>query len=115
MSKQLGPLEIFCDAPPFCVVQECQRFEFHSPLDVCWLPVTQFLVNEESFLDGFPWTLFFGKRQPKTTACGCGASLPVLETYIFPLASGQVVAYRLGQCRRCWTMFWEEVTHDYVD
>lgn len=115
MSKRLGLLEIVCDAPPYGVVQECQRLGFRSPLDVCWLHVSHFFEREGGFLDNFSWMSFFGLHQPKKTTCGCGTPLPLLETHVFSLASGQIVAYRLGQCPRCGTIVWEDVTPNYVD
>jgi hypothetical protein len=108
MSEQLGPLEILCEAPPYSVVDDCQWLGFQAPLDVCWREMSHFHREEGGLLDTFYRMLFFGKRHSKKATCRCGEPLPVLKTYTFWLAADIVVAYRLGQCRRCRTIFWEE-------
>ena len=112
MSKQMGPLEILCDAPPYSVVDDCQWLGFQTPLDVCWRQMSHFLTEEGGLLDNFCWKLFFGKHRPRKTTCHCGELLPVLKTYTFWLAADNVIAYRLAQCPHCRTMFWEDATHD---
>ena len=44
----------------------------------------------------------------KGQACSCHEPLPVLDWYTFTFSSGQVACFRLGQCRRCRAIYWEE-------
>jgi hypothetical protein len=111
MSSRLGPIRIDCDAPPDLVVQKCERLGFESPLDVRWCRLSHF-VNRPGEAGGDLllrlWQWLFRKDQPKPTTCSCGRPLPVLQRYAVTLPSGEVADYLLGQCRRCWTIFWEE-------
>lgn len=111
MSSQLGPLEFTCDAPPYLVIQACQRLGFQTPLDVRWCRLSQFLLadDERAALHGyhaFDWLV--GKELSSAPHCSCGEPLPVLEGYTFTFLSGKSTDYHMGQCRRCRTMFWEE-------
>jgi len=36
VSTRLGPILIDCDAPPYAIVQACERRGLRSPLDVRW-------------------------------------------------------------------------------
>ncbi len=55
------------------------------------------------------WKALLGMSKCKATNCSCGADLPVLEKYTFTFSSFRQVHYLLGQCRRCRTIFGEEV------
>ncbi len=111
MSSQLGPIEIMCDAPPYLVVQACERLGFRSPLDVGWLRFSHFLAEHRDrggLLDIPPWTWIFGKHESKGKSCACGGSLPTLEAYSFTFVSHRVADYWLAQCPRCGTIFWDQ-------
>jgi hypothetical protein len=106
MASQLGPIEICCDAPPYVIVQACQKLGFQVPLDVRWLRTSHFLNDGAS---GLPfWNLFFTKGPSEKKICTCGEQLPVLENFAFTFSRGKVLSYNLGQCRKCRTIFWEE-------
>ncbi len=104
MSEQLGPLEVNCDAPLYHVVEACERLGFHAPLDVRWCRVSHFLAARGNTFSRW----FFGKGQPEGWTCNCGRSLPPLEPCTFTFASERKAVYYLGQCRKCWTIYWEE-------
>jgi hypothetical protein len=111
MSNRLGPIEIQCDAPPYGIVRACRRLGVRAPEDVRWFRVGQVPVRPLRWTEVLrqPWKLFLGgTTQPDAGSCPCGADLPRLERCTFTLASGKTKAYRIGQCRRCQTIFWEE-------
>jgi len=111
MFTSLGPMDIEWDAPPYSVAEACGKLGFQSPLDVRWCRTSHFLGGRRKPGSGFHpllW-LFGGSQHPKTT-CTCGQPLPIMEHYICTFESQKEGHYLLGQCRRCRTMFWEEVS-----
>jgi hypothetical protein len=109
MSNQLGPIDVLCDAPPYYIVQACNRIGFHSPEDVGWCRLSNYLGHRPGWRQFIPpWNAFVGHHQAADKTCVCGQFLPQLETYTFTLITGKDIAYVLGQCRRCHTVFWED-------
>ncbi|MBV9125856.1 MAG: hypothetical protein JO112_21100 [Planctomycetes bacterium] len=111
MAKQLGPLEVTCDAPPYPIVRACCKLGIQTPEDVRWSRMGQFL-NEHA---GWPktlsmdsWRLLLEINPPGVPTCSCGQKLPLLEKCTFTFLSGNEVSYLMGQCSRCRTVFWEE-------
>jgi hypothetical protein len=104
MSSGLGPIEIDCEAPPYPIVRECRRLGLQTPEDVRW--------SRLSRRPGQPpgWcALFFPHAGPAgAPRCACGQDLPPLTRYTFVMATGYQLSYRIGQCRRCRTISWEE-------
>ena len=45
MSSKLGPLEVVCDAPPYCIVRACHLIGLRKPEDVRWLRLGSFLKD----------------------------------------------------------------------
>jgi hypothetical protein len=107
-------MEINCDAPPYPVVQACQRLGIRSPEDVRWRRLSQVFAGEGSqrtAAHNALWKLFFGWGQPAIAGgrtCTCGQKLPELGKFTFTYRSGKEATYLLGQCRRCLTIFWDE-------
>jgi hypothetical protein len=95
-----------CDAPPYQVVKACEELSFHSPLDVRWCRMSEFLVAPDAGPGMLEWLL--GRSRPSEKRCSCGKQLPRLELYTFTFASGRKAIYFLGQCRRCHTTYWEK-------
>jgi hypothetical protein len=111
MSGRLGPMEIGCDAPPYPVVRACEGLGFQSPLDVRWCRLSRARngrLEPGGGLGLHLWEWLFGTGLPREATCACGQPLPALDKYTFTFASDKVADYRLGQCRRCRAMFWEE-------
>ena len=109
MADTLHPLDIRCDAPPFPVVGACRRLGFRSPLDVRWCRLSHFLAARSSRPSAPPGAQVLDtKPAQEETTCTCGEPLPKLEEYAITFVLERVADYRLGQCRRCGTMFWEE-------
>lgn len=111
MNSHLGPVEIECDAPPYAVVQACTVLGFRQPLDVRWRPARErkpYRCPEGHGLGRRLWEALLGRGRGRHLACPCGQGLPPLGRYEFTLRWGREVEYRLGQCPRCATMFWEE-------
>jgi len=106
-------LEISCDAPPYVVVSACARHGFQSPLDVRWCRIDKVLKREEQSkgILGLPiWKWLFGQdNNNERHTCICGSPVPELKRYRFPFLAAQEDHYLLAQCRRCRTMFWDEV------
>ncbi len=110
MSGRLETIEIRCDAPPYAIVHVCERVGFRTPLDVRWCRMSEFLKRDDGPWARLAraWKRFLGIKQRKPGTCTCGEPLPQLERYQFWTFAGKEAEYRLGQCRRCRTMFWEE-------
>ena len=108
MAGTLHPLESRCDAPPFPVVRACQRPGFRSPLDVRWCRLSHFLAARSSRPSTPAGAQVFDTKPTRETTCTCDEPLPKLEQYAITFVLEKVADYRLGQCRRCGTMFWEE-------
>jgi hypothetical protein len=111
MAKQLGPLEISCDAPPFSVVTACRRVGFQEPEDVRWSRLSQMwgaAPEEWEALKRRPWQLVLRMAAPDVKKCRCGQKLPELDRYTFTFLTGQESSYLLGQCPRCRTVYWED-------
>jgi hypothetical protein len=104
------PIDIECDAPLYFFVEACGKLGFQSPLDVRWCRTSHLPGGKRGPSGGFhPLRWLFGGRKPKTT-CTCGQPLPKMKICICTYESGQEGHYLLGQCRRCRTMYWEEVS-----
>ena len=110
MSSRLGPIDIDCDAPAYAIVRACESLGFHSPLDVRWLRRSRLESRDaappELFGSG-GLNEFFGLGPGAGKACGCGALLPELESCAFQFRDGSQVVYRIGQCPRCRTIYWD--------
>jgi len=112
MANQMGPMEIHCDAPPYSIVRACRKIGMLDPEDVAWYRFRSFLSGQYSGSDPLksqPWKLLFGVSQSDERKCVCGHRLPLLEEYTFTFLTGREARYRLGQCSRCRTMFWDQV------
>jgi hypothetical protein len=49
-----------------------------------------------------------GILPPAGKSCVCGGPLPLVGKSTFTFNTGREVAYRLGQCPRCVTIFWDD-------
>jgi len=110
MFNQLGPLEVVCDAPEYCIVRACLGLGFQAPEDVRWCRMSDSLKtssaqHESATLQS--WKLFWGISRRESQECQCGQELPELERYVFQLRSGSERSYWLGQCPRCHAIYWE--------
>ncbi len=110
MSESLGPIEICCDAPDYAVVRGCRLLGFHRPADVRWCRLRDFRserpAQSQAPLLGFLFSAF-GKRIPEQLCC-CGGPLPILREVCMTFNTGFQAFYRMGQCPRCHTIFWDE-------
>jgi hypothetical protein len=103
-------VEVFCDAPNDDVIHACEDLGFHSPWDVRWMHRCEMRNRpEKGGLFGlFRWLVSFWLAQPPDPACTCGQRLPRKSWYrIAQLRRGQLKTYKLGQCPRCFTIFWQ--------
>jgi hypothetical protein len=105
MASQLGPIEVSCDAPPYAIVEACEKLAFQKPLDVRWFRMRHFL----GMIGPRVWNMFFTRGTEKKN-CTCGMPLPMMENYLFTFSRGDVLSFDLGQCQKCHTIFWEEGT-----
>jgi hypothetical protein len=107
----LGPLEIVCDAPPYSIIQACQRIGIKTPEDVRWCRMTHFCYGDTAEDDPLrvqAWKLFLGMGRAGKAACNCGQKLPSLEKCTFTFLTGRELSYYIGQCPRCRTVYWDE-------
>jgi hypothetical protein len=106
MSKQLGPIEIIRDSPPYPIVRACTQLGFVRPEDVRWCRLSQFLADQAGWRElcrTLPWDVLLVNR-----SCSCGDRLPRLRRCLFSASTGESFTYLLGQCARCRAIFWEE-------
>ncbi len=111
MSSKLGPLEVVCDAPPYCIVRACHLIGLRKPEDVRWLRLSSVVKPRhegEQAAPSFFQKLLWSSGRVKDVTCTCGQQLPALEKYVFTLLHHGDLYYLLGQCPRCHTVFWEE-------
>jgi hypothetical protein len=111
MANRLGPIDVFCDSPPYSIVRACSRVGIKSPEDVRWLRMSHYLTHHVGWRDILkhqPWKVLLGMSEPeRQKVCNCRQKLPVLEKYTFTLITGNEVSYLIGQCGRCRTVYWE--------
>jgi hypothetical protein len=109
MQKQLGPIEIACDAPSYGIVRSCTELGFENPLDVRWLRLDHVIGGRDPSKQRavHAWTAALRLIRPTEPTCSCGQALPLVERCTFILRSGIQVDYLLGQCQRCKTIFWQ--------
>jgi hypothetical protein len=104
MSGWLGPIEIDCDAPPYPIVRECRRLGLQTPEDVRWARLTR----RPGRPPGWCALLLPHAEAAGESRCACGQPLPPLTRYTFVMNTGHRASYRIGQCRRCLTISWDE-------
>ncbi len=110
MSKQLGPIEVCCDAPPYWVVRACRDLGVRTPEDVRWLRLSPFVRRNRAAghnVVSFVVRLFRGPAPRLGDGCTCGARLPELNVSLVVVDGVEPNGYRLGQCPQCRTVFWE--------
>lgn len=100
MSKELGPLEVVCDAPPYPIVKACGGLGFLFAQDVRWCRADRRGLQRSPVL--IPWA------RGRAPSCSCGQPVPALESYTFTFVSGGQAQYYLGQCGRCRTIYWDK-------
>lgn len=106
MPDHLGPPSFWCDAPPLVVVEACRKIGFRTPLDVRWCRLRNFLRGRSTDPTAPPESP--GKAPQPPATCTCREPFPVLDKYAVTFVFQGVADYRLGQCRGCGTIFWEE-------
>jgi hypothetical protein len=112
MAKQLGPIDVRCDAPDYRIVRACEDFGFVTPLDVRWCRVSH-LPPSSLEVDRFdapqPDPTVHNSSQPRVKQCLCGHSLPSLDWYSFITSRGICLTFLLSQCHKCRSIYWEEI------
>jgi hypothetical protein len=109
MPQSLGPIEVYCDAPPYPIIQACNRIGLHRPEDVRWCRMSHLLDGQDDqgeAVGSHGWRMLLGNKP--SSSCDCGHPLPVLEKCTFTFITGREVSYLIGQCPRCHAVFWED-------
>lgn len=108
IEQDLGPIEIVCDAPPYHVVRACNLIGLESPEDVCWRRLDHHEARGgwRKLLDSCQRLL--GVRSSTDSRCACNEEMPELNCFSFTFVMNRTLTYRLGQCPRCRTVFWED-------
>jgi hypothetical protein len=114
MQSHLGPIDIVCDAPPYSIIQACNRIGIQRPEDVRWCRMSHYLSGEDGRKDSLhfaPWkTMFSATSKASRLNCACGHALPILEKCTFTFITGREASYFIGQCKRCLRIYWDETT-----
>jgi hypothetical protein len=103
-------IELTCDCPSYSIVKASRLIGLQHPEDVRWCRSShhgRVRPSLRCFLR-HPWKVLRLMCAGDKAGCHCGRNLPLLEEYLFQLASGRQVRYRLGQCFRCRTVYWED-------
>jgi hypothetical protein len=103
-------LEIYCDAPAYAIVQAARMIGMRTPEDIRWYRLSNFIKDCKNRLELFDfrtWKNLLGRNEAQITTCSCGHHLPRLEKYTFTYSTGREVEHVMGQCPRCWTIYWE--------
>jgi len=100
-----------CDAPPYPIVTGCRLIGLTRPEDVRWCR-TQ-VPSESQVRKLLQFVTGTRKRQAPPgsggeIACPCGHPLVCIHKYQFTFDTGHQACYRLGQCKRCLTIFWND-------
>ena len=110
MAKLLGPIELDCDAPDYSVVQACRVLGLHSPEDVCWRRIRNFIVRSSGARLLFDlWKRLRLWNIPASSVCACGQTFPELQKVAFTFNTGEKEIYLLGQCSHCHAVYWENL------
>jgi hypothetical protein len=110
VSKQLGPIEVCCDAPPYRIVRTSRDLGIRRPEDVRWLRLSAFQSRTPAPARGvvaLVVRLFRGAPVHSGLNCTCGAAVPELSTSLVLIEGSESGSFRLGQCPRCRTVFWD--------
>lgn len=111
-SNRSKTLDIECDAPPYAIVRACHKVGFLAPEDVRWCSKSKALKpppKQRSGLLAQAFKAIFRWTAPRRAGCICRCQLPKLDKYTFTFACGTEKHLLLGQCRRCLTIFWNEL------
>jgi hypothetical protein len=101
--------QLECDAPPYSIISGCRLIGFQRPEDVRWCRARFALPSPLRRLVRFVrggTQAPLGPGRPKDLVCACGVVVYCCK-YQFTFNTGQRVCYRLGQCRRCSAIHWE--------
>jgi hypothetical protein len=113
VAEQPGPLEICCDAPSYWIVRACRDLGIRTPEDVRWLRLSAFKRRAPApapgGVAGFVAGLFGRAGAPPGAGCTCGARLPEPSASLIVVDAGEALGFRIGQCPRCRTVFWDAV------
>jgi hypothetical protein len=110
MSVQSGHVPVSCDAPPYPIVEGCHLIGLTRPEDVRWRRVSELFALRGGWvlrLLARVWASVRGERGPLELHCSCGQPLLCVLKYMFIFDSGHRKCYRIGQCDRCRTIYWE--------
>jgi hypothetical protein len=111
MSRDLGPLEVVCDAPPYGVVRASRALGIEAPEDVRWCETERYL-RERSYdhaaWRGEGWNELVERLGPRVLACPCGRRLPAVLGYRCAGGADASGLYYLGQCVRCKRVYWHK-------
>lgn len=107
--KELGPLKINCDAPPYWIVQTSSEIGMRTPEDVRWCRLSNLIKerarnNSPGFVLSFFWP---SSSAAGRLSCVCRGTLPILEECIFTYPGEGEWTVLLGQCPHCRTIIWE--------
>jgi hypothetical protein len=111
MPQSLGPIDVYCDAPPYPIIQACNRIGLHRPEDVRWCRMSHLMSKHDGrgeSIGHHGWRVLLGTGKSGPMGCDCGQPLPGLEKCTFTFITGREVSYMMGQCTRCHAVFWED-------
>jgi hypothetical protein len=111
MAAEPELFEVHCDAPPYSVVTGCRLVGFARPEDVRWCRVGSVApgpVRRLFHLVSGTIDVGSSSSSKKDVLCPCGQPFVCLHKFQFTFNTGQQRCYRLGQCGRCQTIYWDD-------
>lgn len=110
-------LSVECDTPPDYIMEACEvpsRVGLYRAKDVRWSNLGRFRKqmrtrnNPIVRMLEIVLSVISGKIKDNRI-CGCGRELPCMFSFTFTLApENRKVVYRIGQCLRCHSIYWED-------
>jgi hypothetical protein len=111
MARELQPLEIICDAPPYSIVKACRHIGLESPEDVRWCHALHYIElhgYRPAVRNRSGWNELLALLGPQSMKCSCGGKVPPLSDFHVLSGNADSGLYHFGQCRRCKTIYWEK-------
>jgi hypothetical protein len=100
------------DLPPASIVEACERIGLLKSKGVRWSKVSRLLSNRNRWFTHLLTRLMAARPSPgagrcQEVVCTCGEQYVLLIKYRFTLDTGARIDYRIGQCKRCQTIHWD--------
>jgi len=108
-----GTIDLECDSPPYRVVEACSELGLREPLDVPWWRLSRYREDRgrpTGLIRRLVRSLLFTDDSADRLRCRCGKPVPELDCYTFTFVNERQASYRIGQCAKCRTVYWDDAS-----